>query len=106
MKARLLTLAGGIKTRLVLLTLALLAVVAWGIWWLRYVWAVAFSPSRAWRLAIAVDQLANAAFNGNEDETISSRAARARDKGSRWGCILCRLLDAIDHNHCNKSKGI
>ena len=33
---------------------------------------------RAWTLAIAYDQLANAAFGGNEDETISSRAGRAR----------------------------
>lgn len=38
---------------------------------------------RAWCLAIAYDQLANAVFGGNEDETISSRAGRARRKGQR-----------------------
>jgi hypothetical protein len=58
---------------------------------------------RAWTLAIAYDQLANAAFGGNEDETISSRAGRARRKGRRWACLLCRLLDALDKDHCERS---
>jgi hypothetical protein len=58
---------------------------------------------RAWTLAIAYDQLANAAFGGNEDETISSRAGRARRKGRRWACLLCRLLDALDQDHCERS---
>lgn len=106
MKARLLTLAEGFKIRLILLALILLFLVADVIWWARYLWSVMFSTYRAWKLALSKDQNANAAFNGSEDESISSRAARARDEGSRWGCILCRLLDAIDHNHCNKSKGI
>lgn len=71
----------------------------------RYLWAVLTNPARAWRIAIGFDQLVNVATNGHEDETISSRAARARDKGRRWGCILCRWLDALDKNHCNKSRG-
>lgn len=58
---------------------------------------------RAWTLAIAYDQLANAAFGGHEDETISSRAGRARRQGKRWACVLCRLLDAIDPDHCERS---
>lgn len=106
MKARLLTVAGGIKTRLILLALILLFLVADVIWWARYLWSVMFSTCRAWKLALSKDQNANAAFNGSEDETISSRAARARDNGRRWGCILCKLLDAIDSNHCENSKGI
>ena len=106
MKARPLTVAGGIKTRLILLALIPLFLAADALWWARYLWSVVFSTYRAWKLAISKDQKANTAFNGSEDETISSRAARARDNGRRWGCILCRLLDAIDHNHCNKSKGI
>lgn len=57
---------------------------------------------RAWRLAVAHDQLANAAFGGSEDETISSRAGRAARKGKRWGCVLCKLLDKFDRNHCEK----
>ena len=93
------------KQRAILIALALLLALATVLWWVRFLWSVAFSPRRAWKLAGSQDQNANAAFNGNEDEKISSRAARARDNGRRWGCILCGLLDAIDPDHCNKSKG-
>ncbi|WP_133598580.1 hypothetical protein [Tepidicella xavieri] len=58
---------------------------------------------RAWTLAIAYDQLANAAFGGHEDETISSRAGRAQRQGKRWACLLCRLLDRLDPGHCERS---
>ena len=55
------------------------------------------------RVAVAIDQLFNALLNGDEDETISSRAAKARLKGKRWGCVLCRFLDWLDPNHCTNS---
>jgi len=58
---------------------------------------------RAWKLAIAHDQLANAAFGGDEDETISSRAAKAALRGERWGCVLCKLLDRLDPGHCARN---
>lgn len=64
-----------------------------------------FSPRRFWRVMLAHDQAANAAFGGSEDETISSRAGRAARRGDRWGCVLCRLLDKIDPGHCEKSIG-
>lgn len=70
----------------------------------RYCWSVAFSPDRAWRISKGWDQLGNVALNGSEDELISTRAARARDAGRRWGCVLCRLLDHIDPDHCDKSR--
>lgn len=73
--------------------------------WLRYCWAVLTSHERAWRLAVSLDQFANAVTNGHEDETISSRANRARLAGRRWGCILCRFLDVLDKDHCAKSAG-
>lgn len=69
----------------------------------RMAWAIAANPARAWRLAVAHDQLANAATNGDEDETISSRAGKARRAGRRWGCLLCKLLDRIDPAHCERS---
>lgn len=94
------------KQRLILLIILPVLLLAPPLAAMRYCWCIVCNPRRAWRIATGFDQLANVAANGSEDETISSRAARARDKGSRWGCILCRLLDAIDHNHCNKSKGI
>jgi hypothetical protein len=72
----------------------------------RYLWAVLTAPARAIRIAISFDQLANVALNGDEDETISSRADRAREQGKRWGCVLCKLLDRIDTNHCRKSRGV
>lgn len=56
-----------------------------------------------WNLLIAIDQLANTLLAGDPDETISSRAAKAARKGERWGCVLCRLLDVFDNNHCEKS---
>jgi hypothetical protein len=67
--------------------------------------ALAGNPDRAWRVAIANDQALNAAIGGSEDETVSSHAARARNEGRRWGCLLCRLLDRIQPNHCAKSAG-
>lgn len=91
--------------RLILLLLAPLLVLADLLWWVRYVWALIASPRRAWLLAIAKDQLTNAVFNGDEDKTISHRAALARRAGRRWGCVLCRVLDAIDPDHCEKSVG-
>ena len=56
------------------------------------------------RLLISFDQTINVAvFNGDEDETISSNAGKAMLRGKRWGCVLCRLLDLVDPNHCLKS---
>ena len=94
---------------LVLLFPLLVLALAW--WAIKYLWAIMFAPDHAWDLAISVDQLANAAFNGNEDETISSRAGRhCRDSHpedrEKWACLLCKLLDKLDPNHCEKSIGV
>jgi hypothetical protein len=61
---------------------------------------------RFWSGAVAKDQAVNAAvLGGSEDETISSRAARAAQRGERWGCVLCKLLDKFDRNHCRDAAG-
>lgn len=73
---------------------------------LRYLWAMATNPGRAWGIARAFDRVFNVAANGDERETVSSRAARARDEGRRWGCVLCRLLDQVDAGHCDQAKGV
>lgn len=65
--------------------------------------AVVGGSARAWRLAVSFDQLANTAFGGNEDETISSRAGKAARQGKRWGCVLCKVLDWFQPNHCELS---
>lgn len=68
----------------------------------RMAWAILVNPTRAWRLSVSFDQLANAAGNGDPDETISSRAGKARNMGRRWGCVLCKLLDKLDPGHCDR----
>lgn len=55
------------------------------------------------RLFVAVDQLLNVILGGDEDETISSRIAKDRRRGRKLACVLCRILDWIDPNHCEKS---
>jgi hypothetical protein len=56
------------------------------------------------RLLLALDQLANVAvLNGDEDETISSNAGKSMARGKRWACILCRLLDLFESDHCAKA---
>lgn len=62
--------------------------------------AVLANSARGHRLAVSFDQLANTVFGGDEDETISSRAAKARLKGRPWGCVLCKCLDWFDPDHC------
>jgi hypothetical protein len=63
------------------------------------------APQRAKDIAVALDRAGNAAANGSNSETISSRANRARTEGRVWGCVLCRLLDALSPNHCRDSAG-
>lgn len=93
------------KQRVVLLALLPLLLLALLVWIVKYLFALVAAPAHGWQLAIAADQLANAAFNGDEDETISSRAGR-HQKDEPWACWLCWLLDKIDPNHCEKSKGV
>jgi hypothetical protein len=42
-------------------------------------------------------------FASRDVETLSRRAAKAKLKGKRWGCVLCGLLDRIAADHCTKS---
>ncbi len=82
-----------------LLLCAFVALVALG--WMFF--AVLGNSTRAWRLAVSFDQLANTAFGGSEDETISSRAGKAARQGKRWGCLLCGLLNRFEPDHCEKN---
>lgn len=93
-------------SRLALLLLVPVLVLAPVLTLARYLWAIAANPALAIRIAIGYDQLVNVAANGHEDETISSRADRARERGERWGCVLCRWLDRLDPDHCKKSRGV
>ena len=89
---------------LLLLLLGQLANVITTIWMLL---AIIFSPgtNRALRIAIAYDQLLNAATGGSEDETISSRAGKLLPT-TKWACVLCKFLDFFQKDHCKNSIGI
>lgn len=71
----------------------------------RMLWCVVRHPSKGMDIAIAVDRVANAALDGDPQETISSRAHRAMVGGQKWGCVLCKLLDVFQKGHCEKSAG-
>ncbi|MGE3433351.1 MAG: hypothetical protein AB7I22_20360 [Ramlibacter sp.] len=89
-----------LRSRLVLLAIVLLCLVAGLAAVLRLGWAFLVNEDRAWKLSVAFDQLGNAAGNGDPDETISSRAGKARLQGRVWGCVLCKVLDWLDPDHC------
>ena len=55
------------------------------------------------RVAVALDRFLNVLFGGKDDLTISSQAAIAKHNGRIWGCVLCRLLNLLDKNHCEAS---
>jgi hypothetical protein len=93
------------KRRLVLFVFLLLGQLANLVAAIRMIWATIVGSDQAHTLALAYDQLANAATNGHEDETISSRANRARLERRRWGCVLCKFLDWFEKDHCEKSAG-
>lgn len=59
-------------------------------------------------ILIAIDQLANAALNGDPDETLSARAWRTEQSGKIFGKIFRPLIDTLailflDFNHCEKA---
>lgn len=51
---------------------------------------------------VAFDQMVNAIFFGDPDETISSRWAKGRGN-CRLCRIGCKVLGWIDRDHCDKS---
>jgi len=54
-------------------------------------------------VAVWVDEGFNTLFGGSPNETISERAAKARNAGCRWGCMLCRILNWINPGHCDNA---
>ncbi|MEQ1915228.1 MAG: phage tail assembly chaperone [Gallionella sp.] len=82
-----------VKHRLLLLVFLVAGLVGVALATLWMLLCVLFAPSspRAWHIAIALDQLANATTGGSEDETISSRAGRLKRDGRGWACVLCKL---------------
>lgn len=57
-----------------------------------------------WNILISIDQFANTLFNGDPDETISSRIGKKVKNGKRgWRYSLCMFLSLLDRDHCIKS---
>jgi hypothetical protein len=54
-------------------------------------------------LLILLDEAGNTLTGGSPNETISERAAKARNEGKEWGCILCRFLGWINPGHCDNA---
>lgn len=90
-------------TRLKLLLIYPVLVLAALLGLLTYAWFTLINPKYAWPIALGFDQVGNASFKGSEDETISSRAAKGARKGIWHWCLLCRLLHWLDANHCESS---
>ena len=57
------------------------------------------SDGYARRVLVAFDIFVNVICNGHEDETISSRAARAATEGKWWGILLSMFLDLFQKDH-------
>jgi hypothetical protein len=55
------------------------------------------------RVFVGLDVFVNALIGGHPKETISSRAAKDRNRGRFLGCVLCKILDWIDKDHCDKA---
>lgn len=67
---------------------------------IRYLVFTFINPEKALHIALMIDETTNVSANGRVDETISARAAKAQIAGRKWGCVLCKILDAIQKNHC------
>ena len=52
---------------------------------------------------ILLDQAGNTLAGGSPNETISERAAKARNEGKEWGCVLCKVLNWINPGHCDNA---
>lgn len=90
------------RVALVLIWPLLILAAIQGLIW--YTTAIFFGPDRSWKIAVGFDQLANATWGNNEDETVSSMATKAARKHKVWwAVVLCWALDKIDPGHCDRA---
>lgn len=54
-------------------------------------------------LLLLLDETGNVLTGGSPNETISERAAKARNAGRTWGCVLCRFLNVFQKGHCDNA---
>jgi hypothetical protein len=56
------------------------------------------------RALIGLDMFMNVLTDGDPDETISSRSARAAEKGKHSGIFMSKFLDVFQHDHGAKAQ--
>jgi hypothetical protein len=56
------------------------------------------------RSLVGLDQFMNVLTGGDPDETISSRAARAAERGKTWGIELSKFLNVFQPDHGVKAQ--
>jgi len=56
------------------------------------------------RVTEEADVLVNVATGGKQDETISSRSARAAERGSKFGIVMSKFLDLFEADHGAKAQ--
>lgn len=88
------------KARLVMLLLFPLVLFAITLSLVSYIAHIINNPSKSLRIAVQADEMGNVALNGRKNESLSYRAALAMVAKRRWGCVMCRLLDAVSPHHC------
>jgi hypothetical protein len=93
------------KLRLTLLGITLLIILSIPLALTRLLWAILTNTTEAWNMLVAFDRVGNTALNGKSTETISSRAYRGTLEHKKPWCILCRVLDYLQPNHCANSAG-
>jgi hypothetical protein len=93
------------KERLGLFLITFLIIMCFPLALIRLFYAILTNTTRAWEILVAFDRVGNAGLNGNPSETISSRAYRGTTEGNKGWCILCKILDKIQANHCKNSAG-
>lgn len=62
-----------------------------------------FKPRYGGNVFVAYDQLGNALFGGDPDETISSRVGKGVRNGSRIAMFFSWYLSTVDPGHCEKA---
>jgi hypothetical protein len=56
------------------------------------------------RMLVGLDQFLNVVTDGDPDETISARSARAAEKGKPWGIAMCKFLNLFQKDHGPKAQ--
>lgn len=94
-----------IRIRVIILLIFLFILFVFPLAIIRMLFAIIGNAVKAWNVLKAFDRLGNVLLNGKDTEMISTRAARAKREGRRWGCILCKILNELEKDHCEKSVG-